>query len=387
MSSLLQNDSKSTSIAPVENLKVLTSLRFFAAAMIVLLHSAAFTWDWTKSLPATLSHGVSFFFVLSGFILTHAYQGRAMPKLKIFLWARFSRLWPVHFFAIVLLYVLIPRGVDTFDGPGIFSRWVVLFFNLTLSHSLFPYLEYIFSWNAVSWSISTEFCFYLVFPLLVGGIRFNWAWKLVLAVAVACAFVAFLHFMNVPAGSGNEEINLQFATYANPIMRIPEFVLGMATWVIWDRYLRRRQLSKLAWTVVEALAIGTTIAWMFIVFPQVMGMLNSSILSATGSAWILAVLIACMASGKGYIGSALSLRFVVFLGEVSFSVYMLHQIILKVFIFRFDLSSPPAWLYFSTVLAAATLSFYFIEKPAQRRLRELMALPPKAPSALASAKT
>lgn len=354
--------------------------------MIVLLHSAAFTWDWTKSLPATLSHGVSFFFVLSGFILTHAYQGRTMPKLKVFLWARFSRLWPVHFFAIVLLYVLIPRGVDTFDGPGIFSRWVVLFFNLTLAHSLFPYLEYIFSWNAVSWSISTEFCFYLVFPLLVVGIRFNWAWKLVLAVAVACAFVALLHFMHVPAGSGNEEINLQFATYANPIMRIPEFVLGMATWVIWDRYLRRRQLSKLAWTVVEAIAIGATTAWMFIVFPQILGLLDSSILSATGSAWILAVLIASMASGKGYIGSALSLRFFVFLGEVSFSVYMLHQIILKAFVFRFDLPSPPAWLYFSTVLAAATLSFYFIEKPAQRQLREFMAPPLPTPLALATAK-
>lgn len=54
--------------AGVENLKALTSLRFVAAFMIIIHHApASLRWEWPKHFPGTTFHGVSFFFVLSGF--------------------------------------------------------------------------------------------------------------------------------------------------------------------------------------------------------------------------------------------------------------------------------------------------------------------------------
>lgn len=121
----------------VENLKALTSLRFVAAFMIIVHHAPGLLkWDWPKIFPATSFHGVSFFFVLSGFILAHVYSTKRMPAYGSFIRARFARLWPVHAAAIVFLVLAVTPESITFDGPGIFSKWVTLGFNLALLHSV-----------------------------------------------------------------------------------------------------------------------------------------------------------------------------------------------------------------------------------------------------------
>src|SRR5579863_1388808 len=93
----------------VENLPALTSLRFVAAMMIVFWHcaGAGMPWPWLRYAPASLVHGVSFFFVLSGFILTHVYRSRGFPGYKRFVTLRIGRLWPVHAVAIGVLLISI----------------------------------------------------------------------------------------------------------------------------------------------------------------------------------------------------------------------------------------------------------------------------------------
>ena len=143
----------------IEDLKPLTSLRFVAAMMIVTLHSRLY-FPWGKAMPAipALDHGVSFFFVLSGFILSHVYTSKQLGYWR-FLLARFARLWPVHVFALIILVTFVRRDSITFEGPGIFCRPVTLISNLTLTQSLAPFVSFIFSWNSVSWSISTDSSF------------------------------------------------------------------------------------------------------------------------------------------------------------------------------------------------------------------------------------
>jgi len=216
-------------LTQVQDLRPLTSLRFFAAALIVVYHlQGYYDWGWLQYVPELSTHRVSFFFVLSGFILTHVYSARAF-SYKEFLRARIARLWPVHFATLILLITFVAEGSITFDGDGIFNKYIVLFFNLSLTHSAFPFTSYQFSWNAVSWSISTELYFYLAFPFLLIDIKQTWPFKLAGSIALMLAVVFVINAEGWPADSNNlNEPTVKSATYANPLVRGFEFCLGMA---------------------------------------------------------------------------------------------------------------------------------------------------------------
>ena len=238
-------------VVPVDDLRSLTTLRFFAAMMIVLLHAKLyFAWAWLQFVPGTLVHGVSFFFVLSGFILTHVYTSNPIPSYFRFVMLRAGRLWPIHAFAALILVIsaLTPLAIVrpdsiTFDGDGIFNRWYVLAMNLAMVHSLSPYLVHIFSWNSVSWSISTEFGFYLVFPFLIVRIEKTWGWKLAASAGLVVAMLVADHLFTLTRGAGSNELA---PTYANPLFRGFEFCLGMAAYVFWHRHIRNADLSPWA---------------------------------------------------------------------------------------------------------------------------------------------
>lgn len=359
----------------IENLKALTSLRFFAAMMIVVLHAAnSLEWPWLRNAPVPLVQGVSFFFVLSGFILTHVYGDRPPGSLLTFMRARVARLWPVHLIGILLLVVSVSPDSITFDGPGIFSKWVVLGFNALLVHSAFPFLAYTFSWNSVSWSISTEMFFYLAFPFLLINIERTWHWKLLGAALLAGLLIASLYLARVPVESADfNRITAVYATYPSPLMRGFEFVLGMSTSVLWKKYLRHQSRSMVWWTVVELVALAVCAWWLwsgfFMVQRQISNPWLNLFLQPAGSCWVFALVIGCLASGRGLVGQLLSMRAIVFFGEISFSIYMLHLILIKAFVTTFAWPGVPEFVYFGALFVLATVVYLLVEKPAQRLLR------------------
>jgi peptidoglycan/LPS O-acetylase OafA/YrhL len=162
----------------------LTSLRFFAASAIVVNHMQGL-WGIPENLTehlwgrTNLSQAVSFFFVLSGFILTYVHpELPTRESRKRFLLARFARIWPAHVATFALLLVLIgDRGRVSGD---IRDGWLWLL-NLSMLHGWIPLENVYFSFNHVSWTISTEFFFYLLFPLLIWRFHTTWWWKLPLA--------------------------------------------------------------------------------------------------------------------------------------------------------------------------------------------------------------
>ena len=359
----------------IENLKALTSLRFFAAMMIVVLHgSNSLAWPWLRGAPLALAQGVSFFFVLSGFILTHVYADRPPGSILAFMRARVARLWPVHVVGIVLLVVSVAPDSITFDGPGIFNKWVVLGFNAILVHSVFPFLAYTFSWNSVSWSISTEMFFYLAFPFLLVNIERTWRWKLLGAALLAAGLIAALRIAAVPIQSDDfNRFTAGYATYPSPLMRGFEFVLGMSTNVLWRKYLRHQSRSLWWWTAVEVVALAVFTWWMLTGFYAVQRQFPSPwfnlFFQPAGSCWAFALVIGCLASGRGLVGRLLSVRPLVFLGEISFSIYMLHLILIKAFVTTFAWPGVPEFVYFSVLFVLATTVYLLVEKPAQRLLR------------------
>src|SRR5207249_3735398 len=186
-------------------LNALTGLRFVAAAMIVVHHSRGF---FQIPLPHyALDHGVSFFFVLSGFIIAYAY-----PKLDNkhdvfdFYVARIARIWPAHFATLLLVLPLLQTPINlTFVA------------NAFLLHSWVPSKPWYFSYNHPSWSISTELFFYAVFPILIFQWNRSWWWKWIASGILIIWLIWFGEMLHLPAESQNNEPSMHGLLYVSPL--------------------------------------------------------------------------------------------------------------------------------------------------------------------------
>jgi peptidoglycan/LPS O-acetylase OafA/YrhL len=99
-----------------------------------------------------------------------------------------------------------------------------------LVHAWVPLQGIYFALNPVSWSVSTEVFFYMLFPLLVLDWGRTWAWKLALSFALLAAVVAFGNVVPVPSYSaGDAGVTTQALVYIHPFARLFEFTLGMAS--------------------------------------------------------------------------------------------------------------------------------------------------------------
>ncbi len=139
--------------------------------------------------------GVSFFFVLSGFILTIVYPTLPKHQIKQFYLARFARIWPAHIAALIFFLMLLHNKL-----PATISQLIILITNITLIQGWIPDIDYYFSFNAPSWSISTEAFFYLCFPLLILRWRQTWPYKLFI-IFKRCDFIN--HLLQFCQFSGN----------------------------------------------------------------------------------------------------------------------------------------------------------------------------------------
>lgn len=195
----------------------LTSFRFVAAAMIVVHHAIAE--NGLTPLPLPLDQGVSFFFVLSGFILAYSYpRFENLAEVRRFLIFRIARVWPAHAVTAV-------AAIFFFSAPLDFK----IIANLAMVHAWVPNWPYYFSYNGVSWGISTEFFFYLVFPLLIIGRGVSLLWKLPLCAGLLVALIIIGRKFNLPNITTADTPSLHGLLYISPLARLLEFVAGMAT--------------------------------------------------------------------------------------------------------------------------------------------------------------
>ena len=159
-------------------LDTLTSLRFFAAAAIVIGHAHSSFGSAGLAISFPLDQGVSFFFVLSGFILAYTYPNlREVSSVRHFWIARFARIWPAHLATLLLVTIVAP------NMPPVEHRLSITLANILLLQSWLPFRDSILSYNGVAWSISTEFFFYLCFPVLIHNWQKNWYLKLLFTAA------------------------------------------------------------------------------------------------------------------------------------------------------------------------------------------------------------
>jgi len=302
----------------VPHLFPLTSLRFFAAAVIVLGHIL----PTVVGIPgdSRFGLGVSFFFVLSGFILTYQYRDFSQHSVKAFYVARFARLWPIHLVTFWLVVIAIQPHILL--SP---MHAMTAMLNLLLLHAWLPISGLVFSWNAPSWSISDELWFYLLFPFLAQTRRL-WVW-----LTALIAIAAFIVFSFPIAPAKLFEFSYVHAIMQHPAVRVVEFAVG----VLAGRLYNAGQRIRMPATALEILAVSL-IALYGVTSPAVQRVIAAAgypsvglWYSQSGGVLIFAFAIFIFAQGGGPISRLLGWRLLVLLGEISFSTYMLHQTIFR----------------------------------------------------------
>jgi peptidoglycan/LPS O-acetylase OafA/YrhL len=297
---------------------VLDSWRGIAACLVALFHFDAYSHLYGVPFLRNSWLFVDFFFVLSGFVIAANYQQRLLDGFGVgrFLLLRLGRLYPLHFTMLalfigsellrVLRRVLVPglSSVALFSTPQEAPDTILA--NLLLIQSL--HLYDFLTWNIPSWSISTEFYTYVVFALCLIGLRKH-AWiALLLAMIGGPVLIAVLSERNMAT------------VYDWGIIRcIYGFAAGALSWNIhkkWNEKLREwlggsiAEWSALVLVVIFVSAAGTT-------------------LLSIAAPYVFALVVLVFAFEAGTASAVLKLRPLIFLGTVSYSIYMTHVFIAK----------------------------------------------------------
>jgi peptidoglycan/LPS O-acetylase OafA/YrhL len=353
-------------------LSALTTLRFIAASGIVIHHLRGPLLPNDALAAWPLGNAVSFFFVLSGFILAYTYPKLERPgAVRDFFIARVARIWPVHL--ATALFVLLTAATST--SPMVAAA------NLLLVHAWLPVSKFFFSLNAPSWTISTELFFYLVFPLLIFDFARSWWWKLGLSLVASMVMVAFaIGYAAPPFAAVNW--SMDGLVYINPVARLFEFVVGMCLALAFAAaHSDRPKLSAGVATAIELAAILFFAANASLV--STAARLANEALGSAFAQWVAdgasllpgtVSLIFAMALQRGHISKLLGCRLGVFLGEISYSIYMLHTILLRGFAAHQSIFNgiPIPVLIAAYLLAVISLSaamWVMLERPARRLIR------------------
>lgn len=368
-------------------LPAITSLRFFAALHVALFHlneMGALTGPrWLKSFGAIGYVGVSFFFVLSGFILVYTYAGREI-KLRDFWQARFARIYPAYLFSLLIAAPFFYFGTFQMHIPFFaFAEQHFVLVSLLVVLLLQAWLPAAaLMWNPVAWSLSVEAFFYAVFPFALGKYSklSRTAW---LAMIPACWLVGLAfsggYLLLRPAAMGyvssaNYSSAVQFVKFF-PLVRLPEFLLGMACGFLFLSSERSPKHGSLFIGLGLLGVAATTVAARFVPYLMVHTALGGPAFAA---------LVYGVALQPRWI-SWLNNRVLVLFGNASYSFYLLHSMTIWPF---FHDSQTQALrnqgfvgigLWLAMMLAISSLVYRFIEEPSRRKLR-----PHKPPVKLAS---
>ncbi|GGE11930.1 acyltransferase [Polymorphobacter glacialis] len=289
---------------------MLDSLRGVCAILVVLYHYP----NGSHLTSSEFIRGgylfVDFFFVLSGFVIAYSYANRITDResLLVFVARRFFRLWPLHLF-ILALYFLVevsmkPAGAElgAVSGRNLPDLWR----SLTLTNGFA--MDHTSPWNMPSWSISAEWWTYIAFALLVLALpRRLWA-GLVAMVAVALAALMATH-------------SSMRITFDMGLVRcLVGFGLGalMATqWKSVSNWLGSVGTRKLAISEV-LLVVAVT------VFVASARLSHWSFLAP----FLFSAALAVFAMEAGPVSRLMRGPFFVRAGVLSYSIYMVHQLIM-----------------------------------------------------------
>ncbi len=371
-------------------IKALTGLRIVAAAWVVLFHFRPMLGDASPDFRDALApvlncgaQGVDLFFILSGFVLTWNYLDRLGRSWSVratlhFLWLRLARVWPVYLVTLHLaaLWVIFTLHVGHVPSPDASQLTAISYVRQILLVQLWfqPFFDGS-SWDGPAWSISAEWLAYLLFGLLVLVIfRMKLATRA--RTLMWLAFAASLPPVLLLLTSG------QFYT---PWSWLPRIVTQFTAGALVCAAVRGLRLTERArrvagyFSVLVAIAI-VGILYLFDAHPL------TGVQDSGGVVDVLFVpLVMTLAVGVGSLPRLLSTRLMVFGGQISFCLYMVHELVHTAWGWaaeQFELTLgdfPWKWNVvglLAIAVGAAILLYHFVEEPARRWMRRMVDVRP-----------
>lgn len=357
------------------HLPQLTFVRFLAAISIVIFHFARdlypFNSDALKFLVKQANIGVSFFYVLSGFVMIIAYSNKNEIKFWEYIKNRFARILPVYYLAIILMILYLSK----FDKPYLISNLLLNIFTLQAwvpSKAL--------TINFAGWSISVEMFFYCCFPFLFNYIykfkssnkftlfeqlsnynsikflstKHNKKYVLLVILGLLYWFGTQFLFDSLSKTSFNKgfgTVSYELLYYF-PLMHLNEFILGNIGGIIFLIYFREtKQNNDIA---ILLFAIFSFVSYGYNTFLNPHNGLYSI-------SFIVLIIMLSINNGKIY--KLFSHKSLVLLGEASYGIYILQVPIFLwsiVMLKNYNYSNPYLLFYLPLLILIIFSIFIFI---------------------------
>ncbi|MDF2823854.1 MAG: acyltransferase 3 [Mycobacterium sp.] len=375
------------SLVRTGEIRALSGLRIVAALWVVLFHFRPLLEQAAPGFRSALApvldsgaQGVDLFFILSGFVLTWSYLDRMGPQWSTrstlrFLWLRLARVWPIylvtmHLAAAWIIFTLyvghIPSEAFRELTAGNYLRqfflvqlWFEPFFDGT-------------SWNGPAWSISAEWLAYLLFGALI---------LVVFRIAHATRGRGLL-LLALAASLPPTLLLLATGYFYTPWSWLPRIVMQFIAGALACAAVRKLHLSDRS-----RYAAG----WLSVLFGgAIVGLLywfdahpSPKIYDLAGLVDVLFVpLVVALAIGAGSLPAFLSTRPMVYLGHISFSLYMVHEIVHTAWnwaVLQFEwVLVPQPWAKLVVAglilgaLAASAVLYHLVEEPARLWMRRMV---------------
>jgi peptidoglycan/LPS O-acetylase OafA/YrhL len=365
---------------PATGIPGLTGIRGIAAAYVFLTHYQLLAGTYLDSPQIKANsfmyngfRGVDLFFVLSGFILMHVHSRDfdyvKWPRLRVFYGLRFMRVYPLN---TIVLLALLPVGLGLPD----FVSWCRLNDGVDPQYHLHEFsapgfVQTLFlaqtwtalklgEWNGPSWTLSAEVIGYAFFPFAAYVLNRMRSPAACIGFA-ACSFVVLIALM-VSFGHANNNPTGSFGLIRMAFSFVAGICLSRAFHLLQPYGRWPGTVITLASVLFIALALG---------FRQ------ANVLTV----WGFGGLIFGLAFRQGPVSALVESRVVMFMGQISFSFYLIHYIPLKLALWLFEtaphrlsLGSRIVVLVAMPVVcvAMATLMYRYLERPTQRMARRIL---------------
>jgi len=336
------------------HLPALTGLRFILAIWVILHHLTGKgmmldAWvhtlpDWAQALVRGGYLAVGTFFVLSGFVLARSYGHREWNRDSLMKYgiARVARVYPGYLLSLAIVSPFIYGAL--FNGGSAVERRGALLadYGLVLQGWTGPLGV---GWNTPAWSLSCEFFFYLCFPVLLAVFGKKTNLRVLTGALVAIGLPLLLAAFHVPG-------------WYKPLYHTADFIGGIVASHLFDML---QESNCGVWLYTTAGSLGAVM----VAFPsRVFLDLNTSLRPIN-----IAILVG-LAIGGGLPAKLLSTRVLKYLGQASYSMYILHVPLLWWYA-RYVGKGP--MLYLAGVILISAAAYQWFEEPARIRVTQALA--------------
>jgi peptidoglycan/LPS O-acetylase OafA/YrhL len=313
---------------------------------------------------------VDLFFILSGFVMIHVYRrkfqsGLSLKNMREFIVARFARVYPLHFFTLMILVLLVASS----GGWNIVQDQKAISNNLLLLHSFG--IHKIFTWNVPSWSISAEWWAYMVFPVIVLFIyRKKGVAIAILSLFVVLAYLSIMFWIprtNIFDSGAPPRRNLDVTFDYGFLRGLAGFITGFLLYRLYEGGVFKKFFQN---DLAAAISVLLAILSMHFGF-------NDGI-----TIICFAAIVFSFALNNGKLHDLSKMRVPRYLGRISYSIYLIQMFpLIPIFaglklpgiVYDGQSATTGFWtgvsyclIYMIIVTGLASLTYYTIEKPARK---------------------